>query len=190
MSCTPAISTDADADACPISISCRSLNRLGFEVDSARLRSLAVDPETKIPRRSAILTGKLRDTGAFAAGGANGYVVLLKAADMEKALEANMTEVSIAQGCAAWWDAPSWGIMQMLRSCLHACEPTQTSAHMSQCIRLDGAPADGLSCEPQGQHARLTVPSRLAAVSLRQDCRLFMLPWPGLATLACCPALA
>uniref|UniRef100_A0A7S0RH48 RRM domain-containing protein n=1 Tax=Chlamydomonas leiostraca TaxID=1034604 RepID=A0A7S0RH48_9CHLO len=58
------------------------------KVDSVRLRSVPLDMESKMPRRAAIITGKVDERAP-----ATAYVVLTTQAEAAKALAANMTEL-------------------------------------------------------------------------------------------------
>jgi nucleolar protein 12 len=58
-------------------------------VESVRLRSVAVDPEAKLPRRAAVLTGARNN----AREAVNGYVVFAAAASLPAALALNMRVV-------------------------------------------------------------------------------------------------
>jgi len=55
-------------------------------VDTTRIRSATVDPEAKLPRRAALLTGTL----SASRGAVNGYVVFKSAEAVEAALALNM----------------------------------------------------------------------------------------------------
>ena len=58
-------------------------------VETVRLRSIAVDPETKMKRKSALLAGAVDASR----GSGHAYVVFAEAAHVAKALVLNMTEV-------------------------------------------------------------------------------------------------
>jgi len=76
----------------PVSTTRKELSKLFGpygRVESARLRSVPVSLDKKMPRRVAIATGKV-DGGR---GGAHGYVVFKEAAGAAAALAANMSEV-------------------------------------------------------------------------------------------------
>ena len=62
-------------------------------MEKVYLRSMAVDPEAKMPRRAAIITGKVQ-----AGAAANAYVVFQGAEAAEAALAHNMQLVRLLLG--------------------------------------------------------------------------------------------
>ena len=105
----------------PAGVTKRALTRLFRAcgaVETVRLRSIAVDPETKMKRKSALLAGAVDASR----GSGHAYVVFAEAAHVTKALELNMTEVGRCErGCCLRWGELAMVCWQCFLVTIHAC---------------------------------------------------------------------